>query len=435
MVQDGNNLGADNLGLDLYKTLDHSKDFTRYLPSTDSAIFATALSRNIEIGDTRFSLVLLGRLLMFNMYSEILQAEGITEEHKRRWLLFQLMPQLPGDLSYDLFTDLKILAGKLEPDHAQDLIAVMFSKLRRIHGTQFRLFYVIDEAQIASRAHTSAFQQDGKGYPLLRQIIQTWITKSRPDETSFVVSGTDIPKDGFESAPFASSLRWSSDTGGFDNEDDHRRYISGFLTPAYVKSPAGQMHRSTDALLKALLLDGFRTSHELLNDYMETTTTYRPTDYDDDEPFRHPIDVKLLELNSNFFTNSPQLMSTIQRVLFHYLAAARHPSPFSEDLTPLVSAAFGRFIDGNLSHGRAHVPHPSRALARPTPESETDSSHNCLAILRHHRENFTSRFLTSFMAFYLIRAFDHGATLSKVFSFPDQLPVLNWVEQIAELLD
>ncbi|KAJ7112993.1 hypothetical protein C8R44DRAFT_882028 [Mycena epipterygia] len=166
---------------------------------------------------------------------------------------------------------------------------------------QFHLFYVVDEAQLASRENTGAFKHESKPYSFLREIIQRWAVKSQPQEASFVVLGMDIPKDGFESAPFARAIRWTSDTGGFDDEAEHRRYLSRFLTPSYRVSPAGKMflqcvrrwcsgrYRSTDALIKALI-DRFKTPHKLLNDYIETTTTHRPTDYEDDESLRYPID-------------------------------------------------------------------------------------------------------------------------------------------------
>ncbi|KAJ7479801.1 hypothetical protein FB451DRAFT_1086362 [Mycena latifolia] len=451
MAQDANHLGAMDIRPDLYETLDCSREFEHQLPPPDSSGFLKALTRNIEITDEKFAPVLLGRLLMFRMYSEIIQSKGITEEHKRRWLLFQLMPQLPGYPSYDILTDVKIYAAALEADEVQDRIAVTFSKLRTIYGAQFHLFHVIDEAQVISREHTSAFQHQGKPYPLLREIIQSWSSKSAPHETSFVILGTDIPKDGFESASFPASVRWCSDTGGFDDEAEHRRYLSPFLTPTYGASPEGQMflqrawtwcrgrHRSTDALVKALLLDASRTPHKLLNDYIEKATTHRPTDYNDDEPFRYPINVGVHELSSDFFSDSPLLRSTIQQVLFHYLATARHPSPFSEELTPLVSAGFGRFNDSNMTRIVMDEPmfliRAARWFCEP-PESDDPisglpPSHNFFTVLGRHREDATSRSLACYLTFYLTRAFDHGAALGEVFSFPNQP---DWANQKAELV-
>ncbi|KAJ7095696.1 hypothetical protein B0H15DRAFT_774409, partial [Mycena belliarum] len=364
MECDGNRLGAADIGPTLYQGLDGERGFQDRLPPEDSPTFLEALKRNIEITHDKFSRVLLARLLVFQMFSEIIKPIGITEAHKQRWLLFQLAPGIPGCGSSDILADLRqVFLYNLDAAGVQDLIAITFAKLQKIHGTDFHLFYVIDEAQLASRQHMRSYRHEGKEYPLLREIIQTWATESQPYQVSFVVLGTDIPKAGFESAPFADSIRWSSDTGSFDNEAEHRRYVSRFLLPSYASSAAGEMflkrvwtwcrgrYRSTDAFLHVLLLDFFDSPHKLLNDYLATTTTHRPTDYVDDEPFRYPIVINLRELKPNFFNTcrSSLLRSTVQHVLFHYLATARHPAPFSEELTPLVSAGFGHFVAGDLS--------------------------------------------------------------------------------------
>ncbi|KAJ7075258.1 hypothetical protein B0H15DRAFT_956663 [Mycena belliarum] len=448
MEGDSNHLGASDLGREFYKELDAvgAQGFAFHLPSQDSPTFAAdALKRNIDIIDRIYSVVLLGRLLIFQMFSEIIDSRGITEAHKRRWLLLQLIPRLPEFPSYDIFATLQIYTCDLDTDEVQDMIAVMFSRLRKIYGPQFHLFYVIDEAQLASRAHTDAFRHDGKPYPLLREIIQSWSVKGWPHEVSFVICGTDIPKDGFESAPF--TMRWCSDTGGFDNEGDHAQYVSRFLTPTYASSPAGKMfvkrvwtwcrgrYRSTDALLSALLQDAFGTPHRLLNDYVEKTTTHRPGDYHEDEPSRYRIDINLSELSPEFFDHSTVLRSNVQDVLLHYLATGRHPSPFSESMTPLVSAAFGRFIDTELSQVVMDEPlflvRAARWLCEPL-ESGLGPPQSCFAVLQNHQADLTSRSLACFMAFFLARVLEHGQQLSTVFSFP--VDKQGWADETAELM-
>lgn len=447
VARDGNNLGSADIGSGLYETLDSRTDFQWYLPSEGSLRFSTLLARNIRITDERFSLVLLARLLIFQIYSEIIKFKGIAEGHKLRWLLFQLLPRLPGHFSHDILADAKSRAMQLSPEERQDLMAIAFEKLRNIYGDQFHLFYVLDEAQLVSRRHTDAFRSEGKPYPLLREIIQSWGSKARPQETSFVVIGTDIPKDGFESAKFVAPARWCSDTGGFDDEDEHERYVSQFLTPSYASSPAGKMfvkrvwtwcrgrYRSTDALLKALLQDVCRTPHRLLNDYMELTTTHRPADYKEDELSRSRININLCELSPAFFSDSPLLRTTVQQVLFHYLATAKHPAPFSENMTPLVSAAFGRFVDTELNQVVMDEPmfliRAAKWLCEPV-ESGLVSPRTCFAVLRNHQADATSKSLASFMAFYLALVFEHGQELSTVFSFP--LDKQEWMDQTAELI-
>ncbi|KAJ6449439.1 hypothetical protein C8R47DRAFT_358570 [Mycena vitilis] len=204
-------------------------------------------------------------------------------------------------------------------------------------------------------------------------------------------------------------------------------------------------HRLTDAVIKALLIDGFRTPHKLLNDYVQTTTTFRPTDYTDDEPFRYPIDVDVSELKSYFFSGSPLLKSTIQHVLLHYLAADQPPSPFSQDLTCLVAAGFGRFTDKELSQVVMDEPifliRAARWLCEPPPREHntylrgvlTPQLHSCFDVLTYRRPSLTSRSLAAFLSFYLARAFDNGSTLSKVLAFA-HIPIPEWADQTAELV-
>ncbi|KAJ7098654.1 hypothetical protein B0H15DRAFT_771997 [Mycena belliarum] len=450
MERDANSLGAADIGPNLYRRLNFPTGFQPCLPPPDSPSFPDMLARNIEITHEEFNRLLLGRLLVFQIFSEIIESRGITEDHKMRWLLFQLTPHLPGNTTYDILHDVtKIYLGELEADVVRDLIAVTFAKLQKIHGPEFHLFYVIDEAQLASREHTSAFWHEGKEYPLLREIIQSWAVQSRHHETAFVILGTDIPKDGFASAPFADSVRWSSDTGSFDDEAEHGRYVSQFLTPSYVSSPTGKMflqrvwawcrgrYRITDALLKALLIDDFITPHRLLNDYIETVTTHRPTDFVDDERRISSIAVGVyLSIPMTFLMSlsAPVLRSTVQHVLLHYLATGRHPSPFSEDLTPLVSAGFGHFITSDLSHVVMDEPmfliRAAKWLCDPV-ESGLDSPHTCFTVLQNHRVDATSRSLACFVAFYLARVLEHGQHLSTVFSFPVDKEA--WANETAEL--
>ncbi|KAK7018444.1 hypothetical protein R3P38DRAFT_2982776 [Favolaschia claudopus] len=461
LAPDTNQLGTNDIGPDVHTTIDLTIGYSDVLPNPDSPDFWRTLKKNIEIMDQRLSRPLLSRLLMFHMFSKIIKSLGITEEHKRLWLLFQLQPEVKAaDHNYeiDVVSELGIRTSGLTNTEVGDLIAILFSKLRKIHGTDFHLFYVLDEAQVVSEP-IPAFQRNGKPYSMLQEIIRAFGAKSRPQELSFVVAGTDIPKDGFANAPFADSIRWSSDTGAFDDEGEHRRYVSRFLTPTYVASPSGQMfldrmwkwargrHRTTDAILKALVRDGFSTPHRLLDDYIEIATMYRPTDYSDaDEPFRYPnMDaIRTGRLPDITFIDAPLLKSSIQKVLFHYVTTAQDPSVFPVDLTPLVSEGIGCFTDGNMSQITFSEPMFVIAIAQAffRPPSDYDSYYDStqdpwledsLAVLTHHRPNITSQSLITFFAFYLSRAFESGSLLSEIFSFHEK-QVPEWANQTGNLV-
>ncbi|KAJ7641290.1 hypothetical protein FB45DRAFT_825430 [Roridomyces roridus] len=464
MQRDGNDLGAADIGRTLYEKLGYRPDFHAQLPPSMSDSFSNTLELNRRVVDERFALVLLARLLVFQMFSEILKrGGGLEEEHKRRWLLFQLIPSLPESPHPDLFSDLKRFAYDLDPQQVLDWIAITFAKLRKIHGPEFHIFYVLDESQLVSRLHTEAFQHEGEGYPLLREIIQSWSAKSGSQEASFVVLGTDIPKEAFRSAPFAGSIRWLSDTGGFDDEPTQSRYISEFLPPEYTASRWGQellqrmwawcrgRHRTTDSFINCWLWEASSAPHQLLDAYISTSTDHVMSDHQNDEPDRDGSnDYNLLyDLSTDMITageHASLIMSTIQRALFHYLATGQHPAPFSADLTPLVRSGMGRFVDDQMS--RVALDEPLFLLrattwffGTPTANSKfalfrartaIDPSDDCFTLLNRRREHATSESLTAFIAFYLNRVFADGATLSEVFSFPHK-PVPRWANQRAQL--
>ncbi|KAK7018435.1 hypothetical protein R3P38DRAFT_3558821 [Favolaschia claudopus] len=261
---------------------------------------------------------------------------------------------------------------------------------------------------------------------------------------------------------FASSVRWTSDTGSFDDEAEHRRYVSRFLVPAYVSSPAGQVflnrmwkwgrgrHRTTDAILRALLLDGFQTPHRLLSDFVEATTRYYPTDYSDpDEPLRYAIPVHMRKLPNGVSIES-DLLSRIQQILFHYLSSSQTPPPLAADGTGLVSEAIGRFIDRSLSQIVVDEPQSVTRLAQslryPDPDSDVDSDldsevsfsieswfESSFSLITHHQDDCTPRSLAAFLAYYLARAVELGSPMSTIFSFHNK-SIPDWANQTAKLV-
>ncbi|KAJ7633215.1 hypothetical protein FB45DRAFT_914624 [Roridomyces roridus] len=67
--------------------------------------------------------------------------------------------------------------------------------------------------------------------------MRAWQAHFCSGEISFVVVGTKVPRDHFNGF---SNLNWTSNTGSFDDETRHRKYISRFLPPAYAASPEGE---------------------------------------------------------------------------------------------------------------------------------------------------------------------------------------------------
>ncbi|KAJ6624660.1 hypothetical protein B0H10DRAFT_2186504 [Mycena sp. CBHHK59/15] len=441
LAQDTNYLGPRDIGHACTTSLYMYDGFEIGLRRTGSSLVSSSLDHNIQVVKASYGRILLGRLLLFHMFSELIHAVGISEEHKRLWLLLQLMPQLPGDSSWDIIADLTIYMGDLDGDYIHDRVALLFSKLRKLYGADFHLFYVIDEAQVISNLYTDDLRHEEKPYPLLREVIRGWKTYSQPHEYSFVSVGTDIPKEGFETAPNSDSMHWTSNTGAFDDEAVQQHHLLQYIPPSYAVSPAGQLllkriwrwcrgrHRATDALIKALLLNGFRHPHTILNVYVEAATKFCPNDADEFVTSEgvgcDGDEVDILALNPGFFTR------------------CHAPSPFSKDLTPLVSSGYGRFVDNRLAQVVMDEPlfiisaaqwlcEEPREFWDPVTKAIVYPPHNWFTVLRSHPP-LSSKAFAGLLAFYIAEAFDNGHKLSRVFSFPHK-PIPAWADQKAELV-
>ncbi|KAF9075338.1 hypothetical protein BDP27DRAFT_1212899 [Rhodocollybia butyracea] len=141
-------------------------------------------------------------------------------------------------------------------------------------------FYIaLDEANVASQKHIDSFEDEHGRYPILKEIIRTLQRRMGHLPIKFVVAGTVIPPEHFQSKIREwDSFRWCSDTGSFDNPDVQRQYISQFLPPDLKNSDKGLIlldrmwrwlrgrHRYTASYLTVLLNNNYESPHTLLGD-------------------------------------------------------------------------------------------------------------------------------------------------------------------------
>ncbi|KAJ7714740.1 hypothetical protein B0H16DRAFT_1435367, partial [Mycena metata] len=388
--------------------------------------------------------MLLCRLLVFSMFADHIHTIGVTAAHKKIWLLVQTLIRTFGR-RYDIFYALLLELTDTEDPYICDYIAHLLGKLRKSFGDDFRLFFVIDEAQAIFRYHDRAFR-DGNGvyYPILREILDGLNGEFRSDEVSFVTAGTQIPKSGFQNSRNVARHRWCSNTGGFDDEDAHHAYVSRFLPPSYLETTAGEAfvrlvwawcrgrYRFTDTLLATLARDGFRSPHRLLNAYIYAGTDYRlegKPEFAQLENAEEHADIRIPTIDCNTLESPLCTTSalTLRNVLLHFSVTGRHPQPFDADQIELVDLAFGRFIDDHMSQivvdepiwffNHAHTDPPRASL---------------LDILQLHPVTTSQPLLTS-LAIYLTHAFAQGHLVSKVFSFPHS-KVPAWAKQKAKVV-
>lgn len=188
--------------------------------------------------------VLLARLLVFRLFIEIIHelGEGLTEDHKRRWLIIQIYP---SNLYHrDIFGTLAEYFEYAEPSYIERTIKQTLADINALWATlsdtSLHLHIALDEANSVSRKNLSHLEDENGEYPLLKEVLRTW-RESLGDCVTFVAAGVDIPKEYFVRDRWMNTFRWSSDTGGFCDRETQRRYVLRFLPSGMAESQSGQV--------------------------------------------------------------------------------------------------------------------------------------------------------------------------------------------------
>jgi hypothetical protein len=169
---------------------------------------------------------------------------------KRQWLLFQVLPLVRVD-EKDPFV---LLSNRcffgVDPDVLETLEYEF--NLKKVLEDYYdpsrdKLFFVLDEAQVAGVQHLSCFA-DATGTvrrPVLDQIVK-FLTEARYS-ASLIVSGTGFSLDNFKNAVVSSTAKvsWDSqwsieyNTGDFMDQATQKAYLQQFLPPTYLLCPSG----------------------------------------------------------------------------------------------------------------------------------------------------------------------------------------------------
>lgn len=236
---DGNNLGS----ADLERVYFDNGRFTAlaedaHLPSTPD--ISTELDLHRKAARRAFWEVLLAHLLVFKLFAEIMHEDGQMEEHKQRWLMVQLQAtQIIGD---SMFDTIGYQLADVSDTYLEDTIRETFAEIHKLCDITSGLFFAIDEANYAVSQHLNYFRDGGGQYPLFKEHVRSWRDQIEPFNGSIIVAGTDIPKLFFEYEPGEwDRFNWSSNTGGFDNEELHEQYITPFIPPTFRQSVSGQV--------------------------------------------------------------------------------------------------------------------------------------------------------------------------------------------------
>ncbi|KAJ3787097.1 hypothetical protein GGU10DRAFT_154918 [Lentinula aff. detonsa] len=342
--------------------LEFDRKWTEYLPSPSNDRYATALHNNKHAVYRTVSEALLSRLLVFKMYLEACSQEGFRHDHRQRWLESQIFTDTLADL-FDPFAKIKLeINGAFVSDSIiDDAISRTLEDIQDIWEMPAGHFFyiVLDEANVASRKHDEAFADEYGHYPILKEILRSFQRRMGHLPIKFVVAGTMIPQEHFQSAAGEwDNFHWCSDTGCFDDLQEHRKYISQFLPSHFEKSDIGQAllhrmwqwlrgrYRYTASFLTVLLDNNFESPHTLLGGYIESLSEYMPHDhseYDSHEKY----------CENSWYTSlgskglSRQSISTVamHRSIISYLTVSKGCHDFmAKDIT-LVNEDYGLFLD------------------------------------------------------------------------------------------
>ncbi|KAJ7163097.1 hypothetical protein C8R46DRAFT_334629 [Mycena filopes] len=429
------------------------------------------MRNNARFASHAFATLLLARLLIFHVFLEVAAASpsGITHEHKKRWLLFQLCPKV-----LDRLDPFHILAGILNTCDAlivPQTIAEVYRKIQKLLGnTGPHLFIILDEVQAAAKDLRGAFM-DNK--PLLPIIMREW-SSHITDGCSFIFSGDHIPQAIFSGNHIPRSILddtdsvggdyiWCSATGSFGEPTAQERYVTKLLPPALATSPSGRWliariwrwlrgrHGYTAAFIHALINGGLETPHTRLNDYIREHTRFEPQDAIDEvakEVAAAGLESDRLWTDNfraiDFSKISVETRSLLLDILFRYMATQQESPPLGLEHIDLVNSDYALFIDGELSSISVAEPLILVAAARkllPHP-----SSRPALQFIAGHPNNYpdtflgsmrlnaprTARALSHCLVFYLARVLGEPRPLSDIFHFPHKVPT--WAKQSGQLI-
>ena len=209
------------------------------------------LLENREVALRRFLLLLYARYLCFRVFLECARdtTDGITDDHKLRWLLIQVAPTtLLG--SPDIFSRCMRAAGNASVDYLKQLIEDESLEIEKHLPPRTTLFCVLDEAQTLTK-NTSFFQSDPDSKsskppvprPILREILLSWKSMFQ----TLIVSGTGMSMTDVQTVTGSvlakeggEPTQTVTEVGGFDDDDTRRAYLERYFPPGFLETPEGK---------------------------------------------------------------------------------------------------------------------------------------------------------------------------------------------------
>ncbi|KAJ7753845.1 hypothetical protein B0H16DRAFT_1544119 [Mycena metata] len=374
-VVDTNNLGSYDLEKTIESYIPNSPGFIQDLSTTAGTTERMlSLEQNRRIASKRFTEVLLARVIIFQLFIEIIQQCRDVLEPKKLWLLIQINPWRLGYAGSDFFVDLTMALRDAPTEWVQDEISARLTQAREWCYSGFKrvpFFIVLDEAQHAARNHFSAFRSEQSHLihrPVLREIVRAWLIDFfRHLGWWLIISGTGIDRDVIQQVMVSALMkpaayRTQSNDGAFADSNSHATFMRQYIPQRVLMTPSGEAllermsywlhgrHRFTTAFLSELLSQCFRSPHRLLNSFVKAYTGITPTDgqrWIEKEPndVQWPEALQLNSFDFSKLSQNPNMAGTIIRILNTDLVRSGLPTKVTVTEKLFVEYGFARYIE------------------------------------------------------------------------------------------
>ena len=205
----------------------------------------TALRNNRLVASRHFQLLLYVRYVCFRVFLECAATTngGITENHKRRWLLIQLAPETLLK-EPDIFLALTHFAGGASLDYLIEATHRECYKIADLLPQEDSIFCVLDDAQVLTKNtdYFRCYEDPARAEPILYPIVHQWASET----AGLIVSGTDISMRevvtfrGRAVAKEGGYPEIVTGLGGFDEEDGRRAYLEKYFPPGFLDTSEGE---------------------------------------------------------------------------------------------------------------------------------------------------------------------------------------------------
>ncbi|KAL0574349.1 hypothetical protein V5O48_007611 [Marasmius crinis-equi] len=395
------------------------------------------LDVNLQLARKHLSTLLLSRLFFFKSYLNAVALRGASVQDTSTWLKLQLGSLVEECDIYGRY--FHNIVRRSIPDHndIDDAVAGILSEIIPMLDAMGieRIFIVIDEANSAVQTLSGAFGEDDgvfKPIPTLKVLLQAWMyhLQTYPGRFTFVVAGTEIPRDPFSTGDEWNHWVWSSNTGAFDEEVSQKRWAMSMLPPTICNSPDGELfvarlwkwargrrvfakstvHRVTAALMSVIIENKFADLHLYLDSYIHAVTNgYWPYDYDKDDQ-RPAVYIPYKPVSFDILERDQRLASCMHDVLLSLLFRGKEHPRFAQGDVALVNNTFGRFIDDRCQIIAIDEPFIIAGAAKwftKSAHSLVDYSYFCSHVMT---PSITPRHALHFIALCLAAAFDRDLT-------------------------